>query len=168
VPTLELPLAGAAGPAAVFFRAATGVGDVVAPRLADLVQLLLTPSVERDDLTAEVPEPDLAPPPDPQVFTDGQWRAASDLLDRPGAPRHLSGLLAEARRVDAALPQLVALRVLHAVGPEVGTARRHGDGTLLLAVDDGTVLTDPELGGADLLVGSATIGAAATIGATDG
>jgi hypothetical protein len=157
VPTLELPLAAAAGPAAGYFRDATGVGEVVAPRLADLVQLLLAPSPERDNLSAELPEPDLAPPPDPEVFTDDQWRQAQDLLDLPDVARRLSGVLAQARRLDPELPWLVALRVLHAVGPEVGVARRQGDRSLLLAVDDGARLADPELGGADLLVGMATL-----------
>jgi hypothetical protein len=49
------------------------------------------------------------------------------------------------------------LRVVHAVSPEVGVARRQGDHSVLLAVDDGTRLADPELGGADLLVGVAAI-----------
>ena len=61
------------------------------------------------------------------------------------------GLLAAARAADPDLPQLVALRALHAVGPAVATARSQGDDTVLLAVDDGTVLRDAEYGGADLL-----------------
>ena len=59
------------------------------------------------------------------------------------------------RRPD--LPQLVALRVLHAVGSAVATARTQGDDAVLLAVDDGTVLRDAEYGGADLLVGTAGV-----------
>jgi hypothetical protein len=51
----------------------------------------------------------------------------------------------------------VALRVLHAVGSAVTTARTQGDAELLLAVDDGTVLRDAEYGGADLLVGTAEV-----------
>ena len=69
----------------------------------------------------------------------------------------LSRLLAAARAADPALPQLVALRVLHAVGSAVATARNQGDDTVLLAVDDGTVLRDAEYGGADLLVGTAGV-----------
>lgn len=168
VPTLGLPLADAAGPAATFFRDATGVREVVAPRLADLVQLLLTPSPERDGLSAEVPEPDLAPPPDPDVFTGEQWRRAQDLLSRLDPAGRLSGLLAEARRTDPQLPWLVALRVLHAVGPEVGVARRQGDSSVLLAVDDGTRLADPEFGGADLLVGVAALATADGVGVGSG
>jgi hypothetical protein len=78
---------------------------------------------------------------------------------RGAAPRRLSELLAEARELDPELPTLVALRVVHAVGSSVGTARGQGDPTVLLAFDDGTVLRDPEFGGADLLVTSAGVSA---------
>ena len=69
----------------------------------------------------------------------------------------LSELLARVRAADPDLPQLVALRVLHAVGSAVTTARAQGDAELVLAVDDGAVLRDPEYGGADLLVGTAGV-----------
>jgi len=39
----------------------------------------------------------------------------------------------------------------------VATARSQGDERVCLAVDDGTVLRDPEFGGADLLVGSVAV-----------
>jgi hypothetical protein len=126
------------------------------PRLLDLVQMLLTPAAERD-LTAGVPEPDLAPPPQPDVFTDVQWKRADALLAVDGVPRRLSGLLAAAREADAALPHLIVLRVLYAVSPELGIALRQGDDQVLLAIDDGTPLVDPEFGGADLLVGVARL-----------
>ena len=69
----------------------------------------------------------------------------------------LSRPLATARATDPDLPQLVALRVVHAVGAAIGTARSQGDDAVLLAVDDGTVLRDAEFGGADLLVGTAGV-----------
>jgi hypothetical protein len=141
----------------VFFRGATGTTTPVAPRLLNVVRLLLTPAAERDDLVFEVPEPDLAPPPDPEVFTDEQWRQADALLALDEVPRRLSGLLAEAREVDPALARLVVLRVLYAVSPELGVALRQGDDRILIAVDDGTPLTDEEFGGDDLLVGMAQI-----------
>ena len=72
-------------------------------------------------------------------------------------PVRLSRLLATARAKDPDLPQLVALRVVHAVGSAIGTARSQGDDAVLLAVDDGTVLRDAEFGGADLLVGTAGV-----------
>jgi len=119
--------------------------------------LLITPTQERDDLIADVPEPDLIPLPDPDVFTEEQWAYADALLNVEEVPRRLSGLLAQARRVDPDLPRLVMLRALYAVSPELGVALRQGDQTVLLAVDDGTRLDDPEFGGADLLVGVARL-----------
>lgn len=157
MPVLELPLTSAAAATDRFFRESTGLAEVTAARLADLVGLLLTPTPEREDLTGAIPEPDLAPPPPPEVFTTRHWQHSDELLDLPGVARRLSGLLAEARTVDAELGHLVALRALHAVCPEVGVARRHGDRRLLVAVDDGTPLVDAEFGGADLLVGTAVI-----------
>lgn len=73
----------------------------------------------------------------------------------------MSGLLAEARRSDPELPYLVALLAVHAASPAVGTAYRQGEERLLFAVDDGTELDDPEFGGADLIVGTALLDAAA-------
>jgi hypothetical protein len=113
-----------------------------------------------------VPEPDLAPLPDPEVFSDEQWHQASELLELHEVPRRLSGLLADARPLDPDLPWLVALLALHAVSPEIGVAVRQGDDRVLLAVDDGMPLHDPEFGGSDLLVGVARLGAAELDGFT--
>lgn len=156
-PTLALPLSDAARSTGAFFHAATGLATPVAPRLCDLVRLLLTPTQERDDLIANVPEPDLIPLPDPDVFTEEQWARAEELLEVAEVPRRLSGLLTAARGMDPELPRLVMLRVLYAVSPEIGMALRQGDQTVLLAADDGTRLDDPEFGGADLLVAVAQL-----------
>jgi hypothetical protein len=102
-----------------------------------------------------VPEPQLAPLPDPDRFSADLWDNSDELLELNESPRRLSGLLAEARSIDPDLPHLVALRVLHAVSPEIGVAVRQGDRALLLAVDDGAALADPQFGGVDLLVGIA-------------
>jgi hypothetical protein len=157
LPTLGLPVADAVRPTDRFFSAASGLADPLLPRLLDLVQLLLTPAAERDDLATDLPEPDLVPPPDPDVFSDEQWAWADELFDTDGVPRRLSGLLAAARQRDPGLSRLVALRVLHAVSPEIGVALRQGDGEVLIAVDDGAALSDAEFGGADLLVGVARL-----------
>jgi hypothetical protein len=157
LPTLGLPVADAVRPTDRFFSAASGLADPLLPRLLDLVQLLLTPSAERDDLATDLPEPDLVPPTDPDVFSDEQWAWADELFDTDGVPRRLSGLLAAARQRDPGLSRLVALRVLHAVSPEIGVALRQGDGEVLIAVDDGAALSDAEFGGADLLVGVARL-----------
>jgi hypothetical protein len=157
VPALSLPIASAAGPTGVFFRAVAGLKLPRLPRLAHLVALLLTPPQEQLHLLDEVPEPDLAPAPDPDVFSEDLWRQADALLELDEMPRRLSGLLVEARTLDRDLPLLVALRVLYALSPEIGVAVRQGDAQILLAVDDGMALEDLEFGGADLLVGMAAV-----------
>jgi hypothetical protein len=157
IPTLGLSVAQAGAPVTAFFTGAAGLAPPRLPRLTHLVEQLLRPPQDRDHLLDEVPEPELAPMPDPDMFTDEQWQQVSDLLDMTEVPRRLSGLLAAARAMDPELPWLVALRVLPAVAPEIGVAIRQGDASLLLAVDDGTPLEDPQIGGADLIVGMALL-----------
>ncbi|MFJ6215916.1 hypothetical protein ACIQGZ_21660 [Streptomyces sp. NPDC092296] len=160
-PLLPLPVERAIRPTDAFFARGTGLRTPTAVRVTDLVDLLLTPPVEREHLGAELPEPDLVATPDDSRFSEEQLDAALHLLDLPpDAPRRLSGLLAEARRQDPELPHLIALLAVHAASPPVGTAYRQGEDRLLFAVDDGTVLADPEFGGADLIVGSALLDAA--------
>jgi len=160
VPTLGLTVGEAAAPTSAFFAVAAGLAEPVAPRLTNLVDLLLSPARERDPLGLAVPEPELAPLPDPDRFSAAQWEQADALLDLSELPRRLSGLLATARAADPELAHLVALRALHAVSPEVGVALRQGDTSIMVAVDDGTPLSDPEFGGADLMIGIGTVGPA--------
>jgi hypothetical protein len=164
-PLLPLPVEQATRVTDVYFARGAGLRTPAAVRVADLVELLLTPPAERDHLGAEMPEPDLVATPDDSRFSDEQLETALALLDLPAdAPRRLSGLLAEARRrhpADGDLPYLIALLAVHAASPPVGTAHRQGEPTLLFAVDDGTELDDPEFGGADLIVGTARIAAGA-------
>ncbi|HVW45002.1 MAG TPA: hypothetical protein VHC18_27000 [Amycolatopsis sp.] len=157
VPALDLPIADAVAPVEHFFRAAAGLDVPTVPSLSSLVSLLLRPAPERDKLVGEVPEPELVPSETTDYYSDEQWRRADELLDLPDVPRRLSGLLAEARESDPQLARLVALRALHSSSPAVGAAVRQGDGRALLAVDDGTPLHDEEFGGADLLLGTASI-----------
>ena len=160
-PVLPLPLEQAVRVTDAFFGRGTGLRTPVSVRLGDLVDILLTPPVEREHLGAEMPEPDLIATPDDSRFSEEQMAAAQELLDLPAdAPRRLSGLLAQARRQDPELPYLVALLAVHAASPPVGTAYRQGEQKLLFAVDDGTELDDPEFGGADLIVGTALLDAA--------
>ncbi len=168
MPTLALPVADAAKVTGAFFRAGTGVAVHGVPRLIDVVYLLLAPPIERDDLGEELPDPDLAAAADPDVFSVEQWDEADRLLTVDGMPRRLSALLAEARAADPALPHLIALRVLHAVDPGVSGAVRQGDERVLVAVDDGTELDDPEFGGSDLLVGLAALAPPSAAGGDDG
>lgn len=160
-PVLPLPVAQARRVTDAFFARGTGLRTPVAVRVGDLVELLLTPPLEREHLGAEMPEPDLIATPDDSRFSEEQLAYAMELLDLPAdAPRRLSGLLAEARRRDPELPYLVALLAVHAASPPVGTAYRQGEEKLLFAVDDGVELDDPEFGGADLIVGMALLDAA--------
>ncbi|MGW3013857.1 hypothetical protein ACWC9R_34255 [Streptomyces sp. NPDC001219] len=160
-PLLPLPAEQAIRVTDAFFAKGTGLRTPSAARIGDLVEMLLTPPVEREHLGAEMPEPDLVATPDDSRFSEAQLDAAMALLDLPAdAPRRLSGLLAEARRSDPELPYLVALLAVHAASPPVGTAYRQGEPQLLFAVDDGTELIDPEFGGADLIVGKALLDAA--------
>ncbi len=155
VPVLGLPIGEAGDATSAFFRCVAGAGPVIVPRLSNLVDMLLSPARERDPLGEPVPEPELAPLPDPDRFDPALWDLAEQLLDLPAVPRRLSGLLAEARTLDPDLPHLIALAALHAVSPAIGTAIRQSDQYVLLAVDDGQPLSDPQFGGADLLVCSA-------------
>jgi hypothetical protein len=155
-PCLALHVATAVEPTAAFFRAGAGVRVPSVPSLGGLVETLLAPPSDRDPLGEAVPVPELVPAaPDP--FGAERWGRVDAALPAAGQAVRLSALLAEARAADPDLPRLVALRVLHAVGSAVTTARTQGDAELLLAVDDGTVLRDPEYGGADLLVGTAGV-----------
>ncbi|MEV5127689.1 hypothetical protein AB0K49_33590 [Streptomyces decoyicus] len=160
-PLLPLPAEQAIRVTDAFFAKGTGLRTPSAVRIGDLVEVLLTPPMEREHLGAEMPEPDLVATPDDSRFSEAQLDAAMALLDLPAdAPRRLSGLLAEARRGDPELPYLVALLAVHAASPPVGTAYRQGEQQLLFAVDDGTELMDPEFGGADLIVGMALLDSA--------
>ncbi|MYV71106.1 hypothetical protein GT043_35275, partial [Streptomyces sp. SID2131] len=160
-PLLTLPVEQATRATDAFFAHGTGLRTPASVRLGDLVDLLLTPPVEREHLGAEMPEPDLIATPDDSRFSEEQLGHAMRLLDlEHDAPRRLSGLLAEARAIDPDLPYLVALLAVHAASPPVGTAYRQGEERLLFAVDDGTPLDDPEFGGADLVVGTALLDAA--------
>ncbi|TQJ47639.1 hypothetical protein OHU34_35045 [Streptomyces sp. NBC_00080] len=161
-PVLPLPLEQAVRVTDAFFAHGTGLRTPVSVRVGDLVDLLLTPPVEREHLGAEMPEPDLIATPDDSRFSEEQLAMAKELLDLPAdAPRRLSGLLEEARAKDGEeLAYLVALLAVHAASPAVGTAYRQGEEKLLFAVDDGKELDDPGFGGADLIVGTALLDAA--------
>jgi hypothetical protein len=58
---------------------------------------------------------------------------------------------------------LVVIRMLAQAPQKIGGAVRHGTDSVLIAVDDGTNLDDPEFSGADLIVTRAAIGPAANV-----
>ena len=153
-PSLGLGVHAAVSPTSSFFGASTGLAVPSVLNLDGLVEMLLVPSVERDPFGAPVPEPELMPA-EPDRYSEAQWAAAAEMLRLPEVTRRLSGLLEEARRIDGDLPNLVMLRVMHAVGTSIASVRSQGGGEVGLAVDDGTVLEDPEFGGSDLLVTTA-------------
>lgn len=157
VPAMDLPVADARGPFEAYFHAAAGATVPTVATLSSLVSMLLRPAPERSKVVGELPEPELAPAEDFGRFSDEHWGHADALLALPEVPRRLSGLLAEAREIDPGLPQLIALRTVHAYSPGVGAALRQGERTALVAVDDGVLLEDPEFGGSDLLVGTALL-----------
>jgi hypothetical protein len=161
LPVLALPVAHAVGPLEEYFRGAVGPATPAVATLSSLVSLLLRPPVERDDLVGELPRPDLVPAEDADRYSDEQWRLADELLELPGVPRELSGLLAEAGRLDPELPRLVALRALHAYSPELAAAIRRGQSSVLIAVPTGRRL-DPAMtggiGGDELVLTTAGVG----------
>jgi hypothetical protein len=150
-PCLDLGVVTAVAPTSAFFGAVVGVRVPSVLSLGGLVETLLVPSAERDPFGAAVPEPELMDA-EPDRFSEEHWERARELLRLPDVARRLSGLLAEARTVDPELPGLVLLRVMHAVGSTISSARGQDDGGVCLAIDDGTVLRDEEFGGSDLLV----------------
>lgn len=82
-PLLPLPVEQASRVTDAFFARGTGLRTPGAVRVTDLVDLLLTPPVERDHLGAEMPEPDLVATPDDSRFSDEQLESALALLDLP-------------------------------------------------------------------------------------
>lgn len=160
-PCLALEVASAGAPTGAFFTAGVGVRVPSVPSLGGLVETLLTPPIERDPLGQPVPEPELAPAQQ-DVFGERRWTQADAVFGADAGAVRLSALLERAREVDPDLASLVALRAVHAVGTAIATARNQGDDAVLLAVDDGSVLHDPDFGGADLLLASASVGADST------
>lgn len=160
VPALKLTVADADATLGKYF--VRGAGAVVPPalRLIELFTALITPPNERDMLGAEVDEPDLDDSDDEPAFPAECYQLLDELLDLDvDAPRRLSGLLEHARTLHPELAELVVVRVVALSAQEIAPALRHGAQGVLIAVDDGTPLHDPEYGGADLIVGRALLNA---------
>src|SRR5690606_41488428 len=81
-PLLPMPVERAVRVTDAFFAHGTGLRTPVSVRLVDLVDILLTPPVEREHLGAEMPEPDLIAAPDDSRFSEEQLAAATELRDR--------------------------------------------------------------------------------------
>lgn len=173
-PALRLPVGDADPVLARFFTPAAGLSVPIAVRLAGLFDALITPAAERDSLGAPIDEPDLSEDAEPVRFPDANYPHLSALLDlAPDTTARLSDLLADARDRAGAdpetedLPLLLVVRVLAMAAQEIGTARRHHDPSVLLAVDDGTALADEDFAGSDLLVTRALLLSAPEVAAGD-
>lgn len=162
-PVLALPRAEAQRVTDAFAEGALGLHVPRQMRLAAMIDALLAGGrvIEPREYTDEDPgDPDAAGP-DPQAYPAPVMTAARDVLTTCVAtPRRLSALLADARLTPDPedVAELVWLTALWSFAPEdpagdetVGTVDALAGG--LTALDDGTVLDDPEFTGADLLVG---------------
>lgn len=141
-----------------YFVRSTGVTVPMALRLIDLFAGLVRPPVERDVLGEQVTEPEVDDTEAEPAFPTECYEHLDHLLDLDvEAPRRLSGLFEEARTLHPELAQLIAVRVVALAAQEIMPALRSGAGSVLICVDDGTVLEDPEYGGADLIVARAAL-----------
>jgi hypothetical protein len=110
----------------------------------------------RDDDTDDgvLDAPDLTDVRRDPHFDDATWDAAEAVLADVDRPTRLSALLV---RTDMQLApgdvvHLVALLTMRAVDPGLGRHIAAGDDSVMLAVDDGTLLEHPRFAGADVLV----------------
>ncbi|MFD6734542.1 hypothetical protein ACFWDZ_25870 [Micromonospora aurantiaca] len=157
-PVLTLPVKQADEVLAAYFVRSIGVTVPAALRLIDLFTALVTPPAEREVLGGEVEDPDLVDTEEEPPFPPECYELLDELLDLDvEAPRRLSGLLEEARERHPDLAELVVVRVVALAAQEINPAVRHGAPSVLIAVDDGTPLDDPDYGGADLIVARALI-----------
>lgn len=141
-----------------YFVRSTGVTVPIALRLVDLFAGLVTPPAERDVLGEEVVEPEVDDTEAEPAFPAECYEHLEYLLDLDvEAPRRLSGLLEEARTLHPELAQLVVVRAVALAAQEIMPALRHRADSVLICIDDGTVLEDPEYGGADLIVARAAL-----------
>ena len=143
VPTLALSLDAAEPRVVEFFERVLGPRPERVGRLATLVGQLLTPPRERDELGAEITEPDLYELTPFEAFPEDVRAAASAVLETVGfqQPVRLSELLGVALEDSPPTAHLVALLALRAFSPAVESHLRAGDGSpLLVAWSDGTTL----------------------------
>lgn len=152
---LRAPLVVAEPPLVRFFERALGPRPRRIGRLTSMVAALLAPPRERDELGAEVAEPDLRDVSPADAFPPAVRAEAAAVLDGVGTrPRRLSELLREALERSPAAAHLVALLVLHAYSPAVESHVRAGDTTpMLVAWRDGTQLPAALRRGGDAFAG---------------
>lgn len=142
VPVLRATLGQAEPPLVGFFERVLGPRAHRIGRLTSIVDALLAPPRERDELGAEVADPELRDLSPADAFPPAVRADAAAVLDAVHAqPRRLSELLVEALERSPAAAHLVALLVLHAYSPAVESHVRAGDmSPLLVAWSDGRQL----------------------------
>jgi hypothetical protein len=142
LPVLCQHLAGAEPPLVWFFERVLGPRPRRIGRLSSLVGALLAPPRERDDLGAEVIEPELRDLSPVEAFPASVRANAASVLDGVGTqPRRLSDLLVDALEYSPATAHLVALLALHAYSPAIESHLRVDDqAPMLVAWSDGALL----------------------------
>jgi hypothetical protein len=142
LPTLAVSLTDAEPLVVRFFERVLGPRPERIGRLATMVGQLLMPPRERDELGAEIAEPELYELTLFEAFPQPVREAATAVLDDvKSQPTRLSVLLAAALDDSPATAHLVALLALHAFSPAIESHLRVGDESpLLLAWSDGKPL----------------------------
>jgi hypothetical protein len=133
LPLLSVSLDSAEAHLVWFFERVLGTGPRRLGRLTSMVDALLAPPPQGDDLGDEVRPPDLQMLQVFEAFKQPTRDAAAAVLDGVGAePVRLSALLAEALKDSPATAHLTSLLVLNAFSPALETHLRAGDEQALL------------------------------------
>ena len=142
VPTLALSLDDAEPRVVEFFERVLGPRPERIGRLTTLVGQLLMPPRERDELGAEITDPDLYELTPFEAFPEDVCAAADAVLETVGSlPVRLSELLGVALEDSPATAHLVALLALRAFSPAVEShLRAREESPLLVAWSDGMML----------------------------
>lgn len=152
VPILEAPLRTAGRPVEGFFARITSPAALVAD-LDRLVTVLCRPPRDNGEDDGDLDAPDLVDIRREPRFDDRTWDAAEAILANCDRPTRLSALLARAEETEAGdVAHLVALLAVRAVDPGLGHRLAASEATMMLAVDDDSILDHPRFAGADLLV----------------
>lgn len=156
-PVLGLSVLDAVTVSGGFFRDAVGPEPPAVLGLPSLVARLLKPSMERERLGEEIPEPVLEEPAEKPAFTLQDWSSTDALLDLRDAPRALSDLLIEAERMAPSTAALLLHRAVNAFSPHVKERVDRRDPRVLVGVGTGERFDVPRFGGDDLLLYSVPI-----------
>jgi hypothetical protein len=153
-PALRLPVRDVQAVLAAFTRGVLGPTAPARPSLGGLLETLLRPIAERDELGERRSELEfIEEPVSPWTFEPATYEAAERVLSGLGVARRLSELMREARRAGGEeVVDLVRLQAVLAFGGGEVSRLSIGE-TILASVDDGALLDVPGYGGSDLLVG---------------